>query len=180
MLKAIGDRLVVEPYYDADKIGSFFIPDAFKNPEAQQGVVKSAGPLTEMMREGVYVLFPPFRSVPLQGSDLISITEKDVIAYMVDEQLYPLWDHVMVSPDWYSKYQQKSSLIYIPPAVQEDYSPVLFGTIVRAGQGSDAKFFPGEKVVVAPGAGHEIGYKGEVYYFIHERDLLATVDATDN
>jgi len=177
MLKAIHDRLVVEPYYDADKIGSFFIPDAFKNPEAQQGVVQSVGP-TANIREGAYVFFHPFRSLPLQGSDLISLREKDVVAYLIEGELHPLWEHYMILPDWDSKYGQKSEWIYIPPSVMEDHSPVKYGTIIRCAEGTSLPL--NTKVVIAPGKGHEIGFKDSVYYFIHHDDILATVDATDH
>jgi co-chaperonin GroES (HSP10) len=177
MLKAIQDRLVVEPYYDPEKIGSFYIPDSAKNPEAQQGVVKSVGPHSEI-REGAYVFFPPFRSLPLQGTDLISIRDKDVVAFLRDGELYPPWEHYMVLPDWDSKYRQKSEWIYIPPTVMEDYSPVKYGTIIRCAEGTELP--PNTKVVIAPGKGNEIGFKDTVYYFIHHDDILATVDANNH
>lgn len=169
MLKALGDRLVVEPYFDSDKIGRFYIPEAFKNPESQQGVVVSAGPLSPV-RDGTYIFFHPFRSQPLGDTGLIGLHDKDVVAYLVDKELTPREEHVMVLPDWDSKH--KPSKLLILPDIAHEYVPVMIGTIVR----SSSKIFEvGTVIAIPPGKGSEIGYIDTVYYFIHQDDILATI-----
>lgn len=175
MLRALHDHLVVDPYYDADKIGSIYIPEAFKNPEPQQGFVLSAG-ADSKVNEGVMILFHPFRSVPLQGTNLIALRDKDVVAYLVDGELVPLEYHLMILPDWSTKYAQKG-LIYLPPTAQEDHSPVMIGTIAI---GTVGEFSPGTKVVIPPGKGSEIGFKDTVYYFIHQDEILAIINDQDS
>jgi co-chaperonin GroES (HSP10) len=175
MLKALGDRVVVEPYFDSDKIGSIYIPEYFKNPEPQQGVVVSAGPLSPFV-DGTYVFFHPFRSQPLGDTKLIGLHDKDIVATLVDEELVPLEDHVMVLPDWESKTKHKG-IIFLPPTVTIDNSPVIRGTVVR----SNSKLLEaGTMVVIPPGKGSEIGYIDTVYYLIHQDEILATIDADDS
>lgn len=169
MLQAILDRLVVEPYYDSDKIGSLYIPEYYKNPEPQQGVVKSAGPLSPV-RDGSYVFFHPFRGLPLGNTGLISLLDKDVVAYLVDQELTPREEHVMVLPNWDHKHKRSEFLI--TPDTSHEYVPVMVGTVVRS---SSEQFAVGTVIAIPPGKGSEIGYRDTVYYFIHQDEVLATI-----
>lgn len=180
MIRAIKDRLIIEPYFDADKIGSIYIPESFKNPEAQQGEVVAAGP-DSFWAPLDYLVFHPFRSEKVQGTNYISIRDTDVVALLDREcgVLIPKIGDVMIRPDWHSKYGQKG-LIYLPPAVVDaERQPVLFGTIVDY-RSITANVSIGERVVFAPGKGSEAALDNDLYYFIPSDEILAVIPSPDS
>src|SRR5690348_18279019 len=112
-MRPIKDRICVEPYYDANMIGSLYLPEPFKDPEPQQGTVVSVGEEVERVRAGDYILFHPYRSEPLGRTGLISIRERDVAARVEGEGFCPVHGELVIRPDWDSKYSYEG-LVYVP------------------------------------------------------------------
>ena len=172
-MQVLSDRIVVEPYFDSDKLGSIIIPASFQNPEAQQGKVVAAGPLS-YWGPGDYLVFHPFRSEPWPGNDqLVSIRATDVVCQLLNGELVPKQGTLRVRPDWDSKLGQTTgSKIFLPPTVKEDNSPVLFGTI-EYGYGEE---YPvGARIAMQPGAGSEASLGLDLFYFIDHKDVMAII-----
>ncbi len=177
-MRVLGDQILVDPYYDPDKIGSLYIPDSAKNSESNQGRVIASGP-----RSGIspndYILYHPFRGEPvsISGMGRLVLRRKDIVARAVGNVLYPIDDHVMVQPDWETKYKQPSGLVYLPQTALEQHQPCLVGTIIKIGvdalADADVQYQPGSKVLMQPTKGNEVAWIDTVYYFLRPSHILA-------
>lgn len=178
-IHAVGDVIILDPIYDADKIGSIYIPDSYKNPEAQQGIVVTAGPEAKDagIEEGQHLLFHPYRAHTFRhsGSDRVHIRIRDAVAIIIAGDTYPLPDQVMVLPEWETKYGQKSDLIYLPPTALDSNEPVKVGVIVRVGSKVE-RVQLNDRIIMQPGAGSEAGIIDRVYYFLKEEHILAILN----
>lgn len=178
MLHALGDSVIVDPYFDPDKIGSIIIPDMAKNAESNQGRVASAG-RDSGLQDGDYVLYHPFRGDLLrhEGKDYLPLRKKDVVAVVNGKVLLAMSDHIMIQPLWESKYAQpKSGLVYMPQVALEHHQPVLEGMIVHVGIEVDRREYPfeyGTRVLMQPAKGSEVAWIDTVYYFLRPSHILA-------
>jgi co-chaperonin GroES (HSP10) len=175
-MRPILDRIIVEPYYDSNMIGSLYLPDPFKDPEPQQGTVVSVGPDVRNIKPGDYILFHPYRSEPLRRTGLISIRGRDVVACVEGENFRPVHGELVIRPDWGSKYSY-SGLIYVPKHHLEDYQSVPLGWVHLS---SDPAFPAGTKVVIPPGAGSQVVWVDTIYYLIQPYDIPAIIHADDH
>lgn len=177
-LRPVGDRFIVDPYYEGKdtKIGSIIIPDSMAEVEPSQGVVIAA-PEKYKELEGAYVVFHRFRYKALQGTDHICLEEKDLVCRLDEYGGIHLFEHrneYLILPDWESKYGQKSDLIFLPPIAQEHGEPVLFGRIVKT-WGTTDYLDSAIKVVIEPQKGCELAVKNTLYYIISSEHILAII-----
>lgn len=175
---AVRAKLVVEPYGHPEKFGSIYFPEAYKDGEPQFGRVLSCGPevLAVGIQPGHDVLYRPYKAEPLKVSfwGTSSIDLRDVQAFVIGRELYPLPDFVLLIPDFRRKQQERltSSIIVLPDVEHDDsYSPCLYGTVVRRGRDC-MHVTPGRTVIMPPDKGVEIDFIDTRYYSIREVDLL--------
>jgi co-chaperonin GroES (HSP10) len=185
-MRVLEDKVLVEPWWDADRIGLIWLPDSAKNNQPQQGEVLGAGPLSGV-ESGQHIMFHPWRGEwhYMDGKHLLLLRRKDLTAEIRWIQqvpfLCPLRDHVMVDPDWADKYTQPSKTIFVPETVLEQNQPVLRGTITELGKDLlriRRDYYVGAQIFIQPGKGSEVGwgYDRKVYYFIRPKHILARID----
>ena len=168
--------VLVQTLYDSVKIGSIYLPDSYVNPQPQQGIVLRVGSHVPL-NKGDHVLMRQFSGIPkgrLDSEHRIVDYNQEIVATAVDRKLVPKANEVVILPDFATKYQQKSDLVYLPPTVLEDGEPVTNGTIVRVGSACRS-VREGQYVVIPPNLGIEVGFIDTVYYILAEKDLLATI-----
>lgn len=184
------DKVLVQPWYDAEKIGSLYLPDSAKNSQPQQGKVIAAGPQS-LVPIGKHIMFHPWRGEwhHIDGEDLLLLRNKDLTAQVswVNQVplLYPLPDHVMVEPIWSEKYKQPSRFVHLPDTVLEQNQPAMQATICDLGSGlirMVRDFAIGDTVLIEPGKGSEVGwgYDMKVYYFVRPKHILARIENGPN
>ena len=175
-LFAIGDVSIVEPIYDPDQLGSIIIPQEAKNPQAQQGIVLSAGPEAPYPNLS-HILFEPYNAAPFYHDqhEYLAVPARIVIGEYRDNTVYPRSDSVIIEPEFGPIGATKIGSIITLARVFEN-PPVQTGTVVRCG--SDVKtLHAGDHVLVPPTSGHEVGldipdFRG-VFYFLPESSILA-------
>ena len=191
-MKVLQDRLIVDPFYDAQMIGSLYLPDSGKNSESQQGIVTACGQ-DSGVHPGDHVLYHPYRGDPfvINGRESLALRRKDLVGTITRHgdtyDLHPMPDHVMVLPDWDRKYQQPSSgLVFMPDTALEHNEPVQYGMVLEMGW--EVEQMPGrdftleDVVLIAPEKGSEVGWglDRKVYYFLRPSHILARVDNAPN
>jgi co-chaperonin GroES (HSP10) len=179
-VQPVGDRVLVEPYYDADKVYSLIIPDSAKNPMSQQGKVMAVGPEQKDIQLLDHILYHPFVGEPVQTAkaEWLMVESRHVVAWLApDGELFPLPDFVMLMPNFKPDGVVKQGLIYVPRQVFE-VEPPETGVVARVGERVSG-VVPGMTVVYPLGAGNEIGLdtgkSRAVYYTIKADDLLAII-----
>ena len=177
-MKILHDWVIIDPCYDAEKIGSIIIPRSYENPEAQQGIVVSKGPQAQVL-VGEYVIFHPFSSIPYPTKDgYICVRSRDIVCTKFDNQLQAKEGDAKIRPDWASKYAQKG-LVYLPPTAREDYSAVLFGEVLQVcayvGIWFESGVRVGDRIVIPPGIGAEAALDTELFYFVPLKEILAVI-----
>lgn len=82
MLKLMEDRVAIQPVFDADKIGSLYVPEQAKS-RCKQGLVKYVGDKVRDVKPGDYVFFPGYTgtvfNLPEEGL-LIIMKESSLVA----------------------------------------------------------------------------------------------------
>jgi co-chaperonin GroES (HSP10) len=82
MLNILEDRVAIVPVFDADKIGSLYVPEQAKS-RCKQGLVKYVGPDVRDVKPGDYVFFPGYTGTVFNLEDeglLIIMKEKSIVA----------------------------------------------------------------------------------------------------
>ena len=94
-LKPLADRVVVKPVEQAEKtMGGIFLPETAKD-ESQEGVIIAVGPgrtlddgkvIPVAVKIGDKVLYAKYggSKIKVDGSEVLIIAEKDVLAVVVD------------------------------------------------------------------------------------------------
>lgn len=196
--KPLQDSVIVEPYYDADLVGSghnkgaptLVLPDSAKNPMAQQGSVVAVGKKQMDIRVGDYILFHPFvaRPLRLEGKEYLHVEHRHIAAWLSpsDGECFPLPEDVLLRPHFKARGAHKAGnegLIY---AYTTEPDPPTTGVILRVG--NRVRTLKVGNVVVIPYStrgegyqpiGHEIGIINQVLYTIPERDIPAIVETVD-
>jgi co-chaperonin GroES (HSP10) len=179
--RVIRNKLLVEPLYAGEKLGSgIIIPDMAQEERPVLGDVIAAGPDAPYYIGDRLVLRPSIPTVgyplhSLHGSPIV-IEPSDIVGQMYGKEFLPKPEDVVIVPDWRQKYKQVSSLIYLPPSALEQNQPVTFGIVTRVGK--DCKdLYIGDYVVYPGNIGFEIGLIDTVYYILPEREVLATIHA---
>lgn len=173
------DKLLVEPRFDPNRIGLIYLPDYTIDTEPQQGYVRGAGRYTSF-RVGSYVLYHRFRSTVfwVGRSPRLILHDVDIVAEAnPDTGVLTLRAHdVMVNPDWHSKYNPHkwSPVIEISQVELEDDSPVLEGTVEQIGN-AVSTVLVGQRIVLPPYVGAEVGLITRNIYIIPEKEILATL-----
>lgn len=86
MLIAPREKVIIEPMYDPEKIGSIYIPETAKG-RSKQGIVKYIGEDCKLVKVGDHVLFGAYAgsTIQLEGEGvLIILFEIDVLAVIED------------------------------------------------------------------------------------------------
>jgi len=184
MITPIGDRVIVEPYYDADKVFSLWIPDSAKNPMSQQGKVLAVGPEQKDVEPGDMILYHPFVAEPiktflLDSKELLAISPCHIAGFLApDGELFPLPDWVMLAPEFKPDGVVKQGVLWVPRQVFEVEPPEI-GMVVRVGE-RVTTVKPAQRVVFPLDKGNEIGLdtgkSRAVYYTIKADDLLAILE----
>lgn len=177
-IKPLRDHVIVDPLYDSDKLGSIYLPQDAKNPQAQQGYVVASGPSAEF-HPFVHILFEPYNAVPFKYEDheYLLVHDKTIIGSITDLAIYPRSTSVIVQPEFPPAGPTRHGSILLLNRVFEN-PPIPTGLIVRTGS-KVTQFRPGDRVVLPPISGHEVGLSlpdmSGVFYFLNEQDILATV-----
>jgi co-chaperonin GroES (HSP10) len=183
VLRAVGDKIIVDPRSEADRVYSLVIPESAKNPMPQQGEVVAVGPQQKDIQAGDYVLFHPFTGEAVEPTYLspggyLVLQPHNIAAFLTpDGELFPLPDFVMILPDFKATGVTKQGSLWLPKQVFE-VEPPETGIIARIGS-RVTTVHAGQKVVYPLHAGNEIGldtgvHRG-VYYTMKADDLLAIV-----
>lgn len=174
-LSAIGDISIVEPIYDPDKLGSIYIPQEAKNPQAQQGIVLSAGPDAPYPAQS-HILFEPYNGIPFYHNqhEFLAVPARTIIGEYRDGSIFPRSDSVIIEPAFGPIGETKKGSIIIFSRVFEN-PPVQEGTVIRCGS-AVRELSPGMKVLLPPTSGHEVGLdvpdmRG-VFYFLPESSIM--------
>lgn len=180
----VGSTVIVHPLGDPAMIGSLYLPDDAKNTEYQQGYVVAVGPESSfsMMDK---LLFHPFSAhtndaqFTIGGQLYLRIRDHSIIAKIVGRVLEPRDGEVVVKPGWDNLGERRSptGIWAIDPTVFSSANPCKFGMVVRCGARC-YQVAPGDRVVIPPDKGQEVGWIDRILYTIPERDLLAVVDSS--
>jgi len=175
-LTPMRDRVIVEPLYEANMVKGLYIPDAYQDRMPTMGIVWFTS--VPWLKRTDMIAFQPHQFEPIEheGKALIVVKVDHIAGRLVknptEVEFYPKPEHLMVLPDWDSKYKQPSSIIWSPPTQLERNQPCQYGTICRIGDGCTLKV--GDKVVL-PNKGLELALVDTVYYILKESDILALV-----
>ena len=189
-LRPLRDIIIVDPYYDAEVVGSghdtekprIFLPDSAKNPMSQQGRVVAVGPRQRVLKPEDYILYHPFTGLPFywEGQEYLKIEYHFVVGWLKVENdqphIYPLPGEVLIEPAFNPR-EAAHGIILI------EAEPPRKGRVVRVGDGVTS-VQPGDRVVfplsheghhlLGQPAGSEIGLVNRVWYTIPERFIFAT------
>lgn len=175
-LHAHGSWVIIDPLYEAEKIGSLYIPRSYANRWPQQGNIVDAGPGFPFLT-GSHVFLRPFVIEPLSigFGNLLAVRAADIIASLDGKEIVPKPTEVVILPDWSTKYGQPSKVIVISDVELEDGRPIQFGIVARIGS-EVTTVKAGDYVIIPPDRGVEIGFIDTVWYILEEADLLATIE----
>ncbi len=177
-----GKLILVKATYDTDKIYSsgLIIPDFYKNPLPQQGIVEAVGPKQDVIKVGDHLLFHPWAPhervgvMHMDGEHWVFVSIQDVAAIARDMELYPLPNDVLILPAFRAVRPSKPGLIYISGELAGTERPQAEGLVVRVGR-DVTLVAPGEDVLLPEVGGNEIGFIDKVWYTIKEVDLLGVL-----
>jgi len=84
MIRLVGNKIAVEPFFDPDKIGSLYVPEQAKE-RCDQGIVKYVGPDVEDLQVGDYVLFSGWTGtlVRLEDEGMFIILPEDFVTCLI-------------------------------------------------------------------------------------------------
>lgn len=172
-LHVLGKRLILEPIFGAEKIGSLYVTESYNIEQPHQGEVVFA-PEEVPFRTGDHLVVRPFVGEPLgdgRYNRLLVYGLGQVVCKVEGRELYPKPDEVMIVPDWSRKYKQASSLIWLPPSALEHGEPAQFGTVARVG--ANITLVKVGDYIIFDNKGIEVGFIDTNYYFLKEEDILA-------
>lgn len=169
-VRLLGNRLLLEPIYGAEKIGSLYVTESFNVEQPHQGEVVAAAKEVPF-KPGDIVLVRPFVGEPVRDGRYLVYGLSQVVCKVDGRELYPKPDEVMIVPDWSKKYRQPGGLIWLPPSALEHNQPAMFGTIARVGD-KVTKVKSGDYVIF-DNKGVEASFIDTNYYFLSEEDILA-------
>lgn len=185
-VRPMADSVIVYPLYDADRVGlgeRIIIPDSAKNPESQQGYVVAIGRNLESLIALLdHVVYEPYSAndaygaIRVNGQTYLRVWYHNLVGKVRDRELEPLPGWVVVQPEWdnLGPRQRAGGVIAIDPTVWNVAVPPRFGRVLEVGAYvSTVK--AGDRVILPPEGGHEIGWIDHVIYTIPEQDLLATL-----
>ena len=87
MLTALEDKVIIEPMFEPEMVGSLYIPDTSR-ARVNQGIVKYIGPSVTSVHPGDHVLFSGYSgtTMKLEGEGTVIIMpEKMITAVLIDE-----------------------------------------------------------------------------------------------
>lgn len=196
--KAVRDTVIVDPYYDADLVGSghskdsplTILPDSAKNPMAQQGSVMAVGPRQLDIKVDDYILFHPFVANPLHvgGKEYLCVERHHIAAWLSpsDGECFPLPEDVLLRPHFQPRGEHKAGNSKIIRYATEPDPPTT-GVVLRVGD--RVRTLKVGDLVVIPYAnkdegyqpiGNEIGLVNQVFYTIAECDIPAKLERSSN
>lgn len=178
-VQPLGKKILVNPMYDSDKIGSLYLPDTGKNPNPQVGSIVRVGPLADEAVVGDCVVFHPYHTHPITIGDHEYLFVDDLYWYgyaAPTKQGYKLFarrDHVVVQPLWEPEgaYQEGSVILVTRTFIS---SPQRYGIVINIGEGV-TDWSVGDKVVLPPRGGYEIGFVDEPFYILPANIIPASV-----
>lgn len=118
MLNLLENKVAIQPVFDADRIGSIYIPDQAKS-RCKQGLVKYIGPDVKDVSIGDYVFFPGYTGTVfnLEGEGLLIIMKESSIVASINSNK---WDSINVNglyfkdrhgEYWTASYEQAMHMI---------------------------------------------------------------------
>lgn len=181
-LKSYRGRYLVEPYYDpqesVEQFPSLIVPlEAHGNPEAQQGMVLSVGSGCYYPIDS-YICFRPYRNhdVRFDGIDYLSVTEYSCVARVLDGDLVPKWNCVIVEPYFPETYEKtESGLLWLPQRLDDFGNPRTLGIVTVVGEDVHSVQV-GDRVHFPVDMGVEIGFRASVVYILEEQHILSVVN----
>lgn len=175
-LRTLGNWVIIDPLYDPIKFGSLYLPNAFENNYPHQGEVVACGS-TFPFEPGSRVVLRSFVVEPLRvkGTRYLGVRDIDVVAKVVEREVYPKPTQVLVLPDWSEKFAQPSKTIIISDVELDDGLGLTRGTIARVGE-KVTTVKPTDYVLFPPNMGVEVGYIDTNWYLFEEEQLLATME----
>lgn len=187
-MRPLHKKILVEPEYDADKIGSFYIPEAYMNPLSQQGVVLAVGPEQETIRVGDRVLYHPWSEIEKHGEqqkipvmkdgkweEAFILDEKFIVGWLApDGVLFPLPDFIVLDPKFSAGDAHEAGMVGSLHVVGQafDIEPPQQGKVASIGE-RVTTIHVGDIVLYPIDKGNEIGLINKVWYTIREEDILA-------
>lgn len=185
-MKPLGTDVLVDPLYDPPTVETglspgapgLLMPDSAKNPMSQQGIVVAVGPAQEVLEAGDHILYHPFIQYPFRwdGHEYLRVEVRNIVGLLnARGTLLPLpWD-IVVKPDFAPAGRPTMvGRLWLPKQVFDVEAPCT-GRVERIGS-RVSLVSVGQHVLYPPDAGNEIGLK-RVWYTIHEKDILATIES---
>jgi co-chaperonin GroES (HSP10) len=172
-----GSRILIEPHYDPDKIGSIFMPPQAQNLAPSSGKVVATGPSQTEVEVGYLVLvsYARFDSKKLwhdeDRTEYAFYDDDEVVAFLApDAEVFPRKGCVIVRPSWdISGVVERNKVAVIQRVF--DSPPPRFGTVLRTAEGVTT-VKRGDTVILPKSGGHELGVRDRVLYSIRETDLM--------
>ncbi len=182
-LAPLGNRVIVDPYYDAERVYGLIIPDSAKNPMSQQGKVVAVGDKQKDIVVGDHVLYHPYVGTPFRadGHEYLSVEYREIAGYLApDGEVFPLPDDVMLIPEFAPSGVIKSGLLWLPRQVFDTEVPHI-GRVVRVGERVTCVSVGQRVAFDFQYAGSEIGIdtgksRGVYYTMNADKYLLATLE----
>lgn len=173
------------PLYDADAVGlgeRIIIPDSAKNPESQQGYVVAVGSAIDHIALLDHVVYEPYSAndghgaIRIDGQTYLRVWYHSLVGKVRGRSIQPLPGWVVVQPEWDNLGERRigGGIIAIDPTVWSPAEPPRFGRVIEVGD-YVTSVQSGQRVILPPYGGHEIGWIDRVIYTIPENLLLATL-----
>lgn len=183
-VRLIKRTVIVYPLYDADVVGvgeRIIIPDSAKNPESQQGIVVAHHDEFEFQLMDTVVYHPysandAYGAFVHEGTRYLRIWDHNIVGKVDGRSFMPRSGHVVIEPEWdnLGERSRPGGIIAIDPTIYQAAEPPRFGVVVRLGADCHV-LHVGDRVIIPPEGGEEIGWIDHVVYAIPERDILATL-----
>jgi co-chaperonin GroES (HSP10) len=177
--KPLGQRILIDPVYDPEKIGSLYIPPAATNPLPSNGHVVAVGSDQDEVEVGYRVLVSTYgvdatRFITVDDHEYVLYFDHEVVAFLTpDAEVFPRRDAVIIRPNWLDKGEQKYGSLHLLTRSFASPPPKL-GTVLRTGERVHS-LHRGDVVVLPKTGGNELGVRDRVVYSIKESDILGKV-----
>lgn len=179
MLIPTKDKVLIDPLYDPEKIGSIYMPDQARNSLPSNGDVVAVGPEQNEIEVGFRVLVSTYgvdasRFIWHENRELVIYYDHEVVAFLTpDADVFPRRDSVIVRPSWTDPVDHKRGNIHLVTRVFTA-PPVQMGVVLRVGVDVYA-VRRGMTVLIPRTGGQELGIRDRVLYSIKVDDIPGVI-----
>jgi co-chaperonin GroES (HSP10) len=181
MLTPTQDKVLIDPLYDPEKVGSIWMPDQARNSLPSNGDVVAVGPEQTEIEIGFRVLVSTYgvgaeRFIWHEDKELAIYHDHEVVAFLApDAEVFPRRDSVIVRPSWTDPVDHKRGSIHLLTRVFTA-PPVQMGVVLRVGS-EVSTIRRGMTILIPRTGGQELGVRDRVLYSIKATDIPGVINS---